>query len=637
MSVTYTPEAPTLDDDVTLIASCVDAVFGEPVAGLNVSFHAYQNAVYYTIGSSFTNSSGVATLLWHPKSFSQQYNLWPNFLLRVTCTEGQFTEAVEVEPVHIDTRYPTQLEFLGSEQMNAHVGFNYDLQWKLTSEVNGTPLVNEDIWIYYMNNSIAQWITTDSNGIATWWDWSPSHVGTFWFRAIFQGLYLEWYYSTSNEVMVVAVADVLPVSILFDVQPREFKPGDDITLTATVFNVSSGLPLTSGIQVSFYVVNAMGEAAYIGDGLTNGSGIATRTVPYHIGPNAYFAKVGVNQTIMSSTVMLTAATETELRLDAERDESSFNHTISGSLSSYGEPVDGKHLKIYVNGTLEADVTTWLYGSFNVTLNLQPENNEQTTYNVQAVFEGDDPCNATAYGFTPNGTRYAICSTIQYGYKPASNSTLLTVEPQTTQATQSTKTPEQLQQEAGQSGWLKPPKPEFSLFYPWFRLHYIMVYDGTDVLDVGLSPLGGDSITPYPPFDSWIIDAIGEVIISPVAKAYLIGWIGAEITLFLAMHGGPVGFAIGLGATILMKEALFQLASADTGGLKGSFVGALFSWAYGSITTMAQVAHLGITTLSEFFKISELDFWRLVYKSIYVFINMFYLIRIILKLVELGGW
>ena len=103
-----------------------------------------------------------------------------------------------------------------------------------------------------------------------------------------------------------------------------------------------------------------------------------------------------------------------------------------------------------------------------------------------------------------------------------------------------------------------------------------------------------------------------------------------------MAGGE-GFAIGLGVTILIKEALFQLASADTGGLKGSFVGALFSWAYGSITTMAQVAHLGITTLSEFFKISELDFWRLVYKSIYVFINMFYLIRIILKLVELGGW
>ena len=255
---------------------------------------------------------------------------------------------------------------------------------------------------------------------------------------------------------------------------------------ATVFNVSSGLPLPN-TEVRFYRVNATGYAAPIGgDSLTNGSGVATLTIPYHIGPNAYMAKVGVNQTIISSTVMLTAAKETGLTLNVERDESGFNHTISVQLLSYGEPVDNRQVKIYVNDTLEAEVTTWLYGSFSITLNLQPANNKPITYNVQAVFEGDEPCNATAYAYMPNGTRYAICITIQYGYKPASNMTRLTVEPQATQVTTTTKTPEELQQEAENSGWLKPPQPEFSIFYPWFRLHFIGQYNGETMIDVGVA-------------------------------------------------------------------------------------------------------------------------------------------------------
>jgi len=73
------------------------------------------------------------------------------------------------------------------------------------------------------------------------------------------------------------------------------------------------------------------------------------------------------------------------------------------------------------------------------------------HKIQAVFEGDDPCNATAYAYTPNGTKYAVCTTTQYGFKPSTNSTMLTVEPQATQVMQSTKTPEQMQKEAQQNG------------------------------------------------------------------------------------------------------------------------------------------------------------------------------------------
>lgn len=134
----------------------------------------------------------------------------------------------------------------------------------------------------------------------------------------------------------------------------------------------------------------------------------------------------------------------------------------------------------------------------------------------------------------------------------------------------------MQADAEAEGWLKPPRPWFSWWYPWFRLYYTLVYNGNDILDVGLSPIGGDEVNIYSPFDSWLADAINEIIITPIAKAYLIGWIATEITLFLAMQWGLPGFLTGLGISLVIKEAL--LMSASDSGLKGAFVGALFAWA-----------------------------------------------------------
>ena len=87
-----------------------------------------------------------------------------------------------------------------------------------------------------------------------------------------------------------------------------------------------------------------------------------------------------------------------------------------------------------------------------------EIDEMLAHHVQAVFEGDEPCSATAYAFTPNGTEYTVCTTLQYfPYKPSTNSTWLTVEPQATQIIQTTKTLEQKQNE-------NPPKT--TQFYPY---------------------------------------------------------------------------------------------------------------------------------------------------------------------------
>jgi hypothetical protein len=155
--------------------------------------------------------------------------------------------------------------------------------------------------------------------------------------------------------------------------------------------------------------------------------------------------------------------------------------------------------------------------------------------------------------------------------------------------------------------------------------------------VGLSPLGGDTIVALSPFDDWLVEAFNEIVNEPIAKAYLTGWIGCEIALFLAMHGGHPGFVIGLSASIIAKEVLFQLASTDSTGLWGSFVGALFSWAYGFLATLAQLARLGIATLADFLEISgKLDYWKLFFKFIYIPRNIFYLIRTIDRLVELDA-
>ncbi|NWG11759.1 hypothetical protein HXY33_08470 [Candidatus Bathyarchaeota archaeon] len=128
---------------------------------------------------------------------------------------------------------------------------------------------------------------------------------------------------------------------------------------------------------------------------------------------------------MCSPVTLTVAWDTVLSLDVDLGESSFQHIISGHLLSENEAVIGKAVKIYVNDTLRAEASTReVYGDFTLTLNPPSIDNKPTIYNIQAVFEGDNPQNASAYAYTPNGTRYAICTTVQYGFKPATNITTL---------------------------------------------------------------------------------------------------------------------------------------------------------------------------------------------------------------------
>jgi len=83
-----------------------------------------------------------------------------------------------------------------------------------------------------------------------------------------------------------------------------------------------------------------------------------------------------------------------------------------------------------------------------------EIDERFNSTPEIIYEGGDVENYMLYGLALDETQYTVCTTLQYfPYKPTSNTTTLTVEPQSTHVMRTTKTQEQLQQEAEDSGWL----------------------------------------------------------------------------------------------------------------------------------------------------------------------------------------
>ena len=205
----------------------------------------------------------------------------------------------------------------------------------------------------------------------------------------------------------------------------------------------------------------------------------------------------------------------------------------------------------------------------------------------------------------NGTRYAVCTTVQHGSKPASNSAWLTVEPQTTQATQSTKTPEQLQQDAKQNGTLTVWH-EFSWWYPWYRLHLVIHVNPT--IDVGFNPIlpGGESWfwENLDVFGAIVSEALEDVTIDVVGLfvAYLaakatsvwnpaVGGI-AEAVKFFAQIGLLVAFNWNSKVELLVAAAVsiimgFAALSANLGKV---FLQALYGWTSSAATAALSALH-----------------------------------------------
>lgn len=280
---------------------------------------------------------------------------------------------------------------------------------------------------------------------------------------------------------MIVVAVVTPLAVLFSVSPSEFEPTDCVNLTATILYASDGSAFTGyNVNVTFYNVSSDGtNSSHLI--VSNTNGVASwNNVQY---PNdgkahAFMAKIVpeyaglvLPQGIASNPVQLTVSKSTRILLNITKEDSSTNHLIEGWLMWKNGGVSGKTIKLKVNETDYA-LTTGSNGYFSLTLNLQPQGNSTAYYIITATFEDEaiQPINATAWAYTLDGQCYAACTTIQYGYKPSSNMTTLTVDPRATELMRLAKSPEEMQQEAQNKGWVRV-EPEFSWWYPWFRLHF----------------------------------------------------------------------------------------------------------------------------------------------------------------------
>jgi hypothetical protein len=250
-------------------------------------------------------------------------------------------------------------------------------------------------------------------------------------------------------------------------------------------------------------------------------------------------------------------------------------------------ISGQPIKLDVNGTVYS-LTTYSNGCVTQPLSLVAVGGKATKYQIYAVFEGAGFKTRNLTITDPYGPDYPVCTTMQWDFKASQNSVTLTVEaPKTdvaapagneppTQSPEGTtvaippaKTPEQVQAEAEQSGWLTVWHG-FTWWYPWYRLHF--VYCGSPVMqfDVGLSPLPfADSITYAETFVQKIINLLSSVI-----WAITIGMATAEFFALLIGSGGPYFFAAALLASIALKVGSFLTARDSINALVSVFFGVL---------------------------------------------------------------
>jgi hypothetical protein len=502
LSVNFVPEEPTFDDEVTIIANVFDVGLEEPAENLEVCFGLYGVTLggvkkFIVIGCGYTNSSGVATISFAPIDYYKNSSLFMRFYVVVGCLNTSCTEYSETY-VLLDTRYPTRLELLGEEVIHAGVGDKLFLDFSLVRADNGDPLVGRPVNMY-MNDTWKNCTATDENGTCTFE--VDVGKGMCFFRAWFhyseecagaEGLDVN--YTDSNNVTFVIYAEAEPIFMFFDVQPNDPTLGSPATLSATVYDAMSNEP-KSDCLVWFYWCADNGTCDTVGSDYTNGDGVASVSWIYRDDGRTYvfWARVHDKQQIVSSPVMLTVGEATALSMSVEADEG-FDYNFSGTLLCNGNPLDQEPIEVKANGTSLGYVKTRSDGSYSFLVTLPPADNMPTDYQVELVYHGSDSLNLNGLATTPDGTEYAVCTTLQYfPYKPASNCIMLTVKPQSTEIVKSTETPEEIQAEAEQNGWLSVYN-EWSWWYPWYRLHFNFTMNNAKI-DVGFNPVlsGGETI------------------------------------------------------------------------------------------------------------------------------------------------
>ncbi|MEM4703549.1 MAG: hypothetical protein QXJ02_00545, partial [Candidatus Bathyarchaeia archaeon] len=332
------------------------------------------------------------------------------------------------------------------------------------------------------------------------------------------------------------------------------------------------------------------------------------------------------QGIASNPVQLTALHgNSTLSLNVSKG-GGFNHTVAGVLTCEGLPVSGRMVEVKVNGTSVANVTTHADGSFTVIMKLRAVEDKATLYQIETIFYGDSALNLTAIDTLPNGTSYTVCTTLQYfSLKPSANATMLTVEPATTQATQTTKTPEQMQQEGWLSVW-----HEFTWRYPWYRLHVKYLANTIASFDIGTSFLPfGDSFLDMGNFMQRIITLLPRVIWS------IFGAIVAGEFFSLVMSSSGTGFVVGFLASFAMKGASIAVSWHNADGLISIFIATFFTTVITGLKVFDDIFDIVLNLLEGFTNISESSLLTKTYRMLSTAINLALMSIIGGRLKELG--
>lgn len=643
LNLTYTIPA-----NVTLVTDAFDEGAGEPASALPVEFFVDGNS----IGTADTNSTGTATKSWVSSS-SAVYNV------TVISSENATLEAANSTLI-LDLRVNTSLG-LWRDDINPIENYGDINVSTFTSNefvVQIRPrLIHVDVKLY-VNGTYDRTLVTNSYGRASF-SWTATEIGVYDFRLVFEGLENH----KPCEFLFVALAEASPVSLYFDVSPKQFKPGDRLTLWAKAVHAVTNSPL-EGVRLQFFKDNT----SLIAEDDTNQMGVFSTTWNYPNDGAAHTVHVVVDSEmsvgdigLVTQPVTLKVGKSTSIVLTAERQHSSINHTISGRLTSDSTPLNDKTIKLKIRRTLVSDqphgqvsqteytLTTNSDGRFSLTLNLQPPSHGTAIYEITATLEGDQPKSAVALATTPNGTQYIICTTIQHEYKSSLNRISFDVEAPVTEVVtpeESTvteepdstsvevpppKTPEEMQAEAEQEGWLQIWH-EFIWWYPWYRIHFISKPFGIMEYDLGISLLPfADSLKTAKILIQKITDFLQSVTLSIVLAVA-----GGEFTGLLASQTGPVGFLVALAVSLATKWGSYSSNYNSVKGLISAYIGSLFSTVLGLLKMNFDLVFGFIKLLLQIKSLAEFGFGKL-YSIISIPINIAYQAVILHRLDDLGAF
>jgi len=557
LDLSHSPRNATGAASVTVIAYLVDEFRSKPISNALIEFELYKkmgnDEELVADYDESTNSSGVALFCFEPSSF--RYRVEARFSENETFFGSSGS-------VYVDARIFTQLNItvdidgdgtletlIGSNSFFADlgVGIPYEFEAEVIPE-QGPNGPMGTIRVYVNGDSYANISHSDH------FFWTAQTEGAYDFRMFYEGddetRPCEWKF--------VVDVEVLPLLVYFDATPRKFKPGDIISLHALAVVANTNQTFAGSLTFKFFEdgYNLIHEV-----NASNGEANADWTYPTDGEAHTASLRVqfldGTQIPQIIEPIRLEVFQETKLLFQVERNNSS-EHVFHGRLlTTSGEGVASQPIKIYLNGRelSDVDLTTNATGHFSFKRNFN-SGGLKISYTVDAAYwgSGSKTANLTATDFM--GRQYEVCFTWQISYRRSCNMTRITIEPQVSEVTSPTETPEDLQEEAESSGELEAwgdwgfsektveelqeeaeeSSPgtwgELVFGWPFYRQHFKFTVNGA-VIHLAFNPvIPGGEIFEHSGLEDAVPKLTAEPGMPPEEAAQIVEEIVVEVTLGL---------------------------------------------------------------------------------------------------------